>query len=254
MFILNNLKTNPNIEWSEKVGPFQICEYKQDRSVDVGMASQEYYASKMNIRKRQVLCEVHRGQGVVLQAGAMQWMAGNVNATTGVKGVGDFFGKMIGGSVTGEAGIKPEYEGEGMIMSEPTYRFLLLVDVSKWGSGIVLEDGMFLACESSLQRKVISRRSLSSAVAGNEGLFNLCLSGQGAAVLESKYPYDELIEVQLQNDVLKIDGSMAVAWSADLEFTVERAGKSLLGSAASQEGLVNVFRGTGKVLMAPLAG
>ncbi|EOS59843.1 hypothetical protein C815_02005 [Firmicutes bacterium M10-2] len=254
MFILNNLKTNPNIEWSEKVGPFQICEYKQDRSVDVGMASQEYYASKMNIRKRQVLCEIRKGQGIVLQAGAMQWMLGNVSATTGVKGVGDFFGKMIGGSVTGEAGIKPEYEGEGMIMSEPTYRFLLLVDVSKWGSGIVLEDGMFLACESCLQRKVISRRSLSSAVAGNEGLFNLCLSGQGTAVLESKYPYDELIEVELQNDVLKIDGSMAVAWSADLEFTVERAGKSLLGSAASQEGLVNVFRGTGKVLMAPLAG
>ena len=37
-----------------------------------------------------------------------------------------------------------------------------------------------------------------------------------------------------------------------LNFTVERSGKSLIGSAASGEGLVNVYRGTGKVLMAPL--
>ena len=53
-------------------------------------------------------------------------------------------------------------------------------------------------------------------------------------------------------DDVKIDGSMAVAWSGGLEFTVERSGKSLLGSAVSGEGLVNVFRGTGKVLMAPV--
>ena len=45
---------------------------------------------------------------------------------------------------------------------------------------------------------------------------------------------------------------MAVAWSNTLQFTVERSGKTLLGSAASGEGLVNVYRGTGKVLLAPV--
>ena len=45
---------------------------------------------------------------------------------------------------------------------------------------------------------------------------------------------------------------MAIAWSGTLDFTVERSGKSLIGSAASGEGLVNVYRGTGKVLMAPV--
>ena len=30
------------------------------------------------------------------------------------------------------------------------------------------------------------------------------------------------------------------------------SGKSLIGSAASGEGLVNVYRGTGKVLLAPV--
>ena len=51
---------------------------------------------------------------------------------------------------------------------------------------------------------------------------------------------------------MKIDGNMAVAWSQSLEFTVERSGKTLIGSAASGEGLVNVYRGTGKVLLAPV--
>lgn len=43
----------------------------------------------------------------------------------------------------------------------------------------------------------------------------------------------------------------AIAWSNTLEFKVEKSGKSLIGSAVSDEGLVNVYRGTGKVLMAP---
>ena len=76
--------------------------------------------------------------------------------------------------------------------------------------------------------------------------------GAGVLCLESSCPKEELIEIELQNDVLKIDGNMAVAWSGSLEFTVERSGKSLIGSAASGEGLVNVYRGSGRVLLAPV--
>ena len=96
------------------------------------------------------------------------------------------------------------------------------------------------------------RSSFSSAVAGGEGLFNLSLNGAGVFCIEADCPREELIEVTLENDVLKIDGNYAVAWSAGLAFTVERSGKSLLGSAASGEGLVNVYCGTGKVLMMPV--
>jgi uncharacterized protein (AIM24 family) len=71
--------------------------------------------------------------------------------------------------------------------------------------------------------------------------------------VESPSPKEELIEIELNNDVLRVDGNMAIAWSGSLEFTVERSGKTLIGSAASGEGLVNVYRGTGKVLMSPVA-
>ena len=97
------------------------------------------------------------------------------------------------------------------------------------------------------------RSNFSSALGGGEGLFNLCLIGQGVAVLESDVPEEELIAIDLNNDTLKIDGNMAIAWSPSLQFTVERSGKSLIGSAASGEGLVNVYRGSGRVLMAPVS-
>ena len=138
-------------------------------------------------------------------------------------------------------------------MLEPTYKYLILLDAAEWGGGVVLDDGLFLACESSLQHKAVMRSNLSSAVAGGEGLFNLSLNGRGVFCVESDCPQEELIEITLQDDVLKIDGNYAIAWSKSLSFTVERSGKSLIGSAASGEGLVNVYRGTGKVLMMPTA-
>ncbi len=63
---------------------------------------------------------------------------------------------------------------------------------------------------------------------------------------------DELIEFELDNDMVRIDGNMAIAWSSSLQFTVERSSKSLMGSAVSGEGFVNVYRGSGKILMSPL--
>jgi len=253
MSSVSNFLDNNNVILMEELGPFQTIAYKTDLSVSPEDAAAEYFRSKMNIRKRQVVCDLSKANtGVTLQAGAMQWMLGDVQATTGIKGVGDLFGKAIRGKVTGESAIKPEYVGDGLLVLEPTYKHLILLNVAEWGGSITIEDGMFLACESSLQHKAVMRSNLSSAIAGNEGLFNLSLNGRGIVCLEANCPKEELIEITLDNDTLKVDGSFAVAWSTNLSFTVERSGKSLIGSAASGEGLVNVYRGTGKVLMMPL--
>ena len=252
MYQISNFTDNDDVKVIDSLGPFSVVEYQRDLSVSPASAATAYFSSAMNVRRRQVLCDLSKAQ-ITLQAGAMQWTVGNVNATTGVKGVGDLFGKALRGGVTGESAIKPEYTGDGLLVLEPTYKHILLVDLADWNGSIVLDDGLFLACDSRLKHKAVMRSNLSSAVAGGEGLFNLGISGEGVICLESPCPKEELIEITLQNDVLKIDGNMAIAWSGSLDFTVERSGKTLLGSAASGEGLVNVYRGTGKVLMAPVA-
>lgn len=253
MYQVKNFMDNDDVKTLDQKGPFSVIEYQRDLSVTPGSAINAYYCAQMNVRKRQLVCDMSRSAGVTVQAGAMQWMLGDVNATTGVKGMGDLLSKAVRGKASGESVIKPEYTGSGILVLEPTYKHLILLDASDWNGAVVLDDGLFLACDSSLQHKAVMRSNVSSALAGGEGLFNLSLNGRGIFCIESDCPMEELIEITLQDDVLKVDGNYAIAWSASLNFTVERSGKSLIGSAASGEGLVNVYRGTGKVLMMPTA-
>lgn len=251
MYTIKNFLENDDVKVLDRLGAFSIIEYQRDLSVTPATAMIAYYSSQMNVKKRQLLCDLSVSN-IVTQSGAMQWTVGNVNATTGLKGVSDLFGKAVRGKVTGESAIKPEYTGDGKLILEPTNKYLVLLDTSEWNGSVILEDGLFLACEASLQHKAVMRSNVSSAMLGGEGLFSLSLQGKGVFCIESYCPKEELIMIELENDVLKIDGNMAIAWSGTLDFTVERSGKTLIGSAASGEGLVNVYRGTGKVLMCPL--
>ena len=241
MYIINNLTNETSHIITERKGILSIVEHAMDYSVAPDNAMNEYFMSQMNVKRRQVIAQLDGKVGLVLQSGSMQWLAGNVQATTGVKGVGDFIGKVVRNQVTKESAIKPEYVGNGILVTEPTFKYLLLESVGDWAGGLVMEDGMFLACESTVKQEIQVRSSFSSALVGNEGLFNLKLAGTGACVMESNVPRSELVEVLIDNDVLKIDGSFAICWSGSLGFTVERSGKTLLGSAASGEGLVNVY-------------
>lgn len=249
--VVNNLTDNPNIVKTESGGCFDIYEYQKDLSVSPSSAITAYFMNEMNCKKRQVLCNLN-GNSVRTQAGAMQWMAGKVTMDSNIKGAGDFLGKAWKNLGTGESISKPIYTGHGYVMLEPTYRHILLEDVSTWGEGMVIEDGMFLACDTTVQSDWVSRTNASSMLAGGEGWINHCLSGQGYAVLESSVPREEIVEIVLNNDEVKIDGNMAIAWSKTLSFSVEKSSKSLLGSWISKEGLVNVYRGTGKIWMAPV--
>ena len=250
---IKNLENNER-KYVSSLGNFHVLEYQSDASVAPENARNEYFMSKMGVRRRQIVIELNGKESAIIQAGSMQWMAGHVKATTGIKGVGDFVGKMVKGAITKETAVKPEYVGNGILVLEPTYKYLILVDVGSWGEkGMTIEDGIFYACSGTVKNKLTARTTISSTVLGKEGFFNLSLVGEGVAALESNVPYEELIEVELDNDELKIDGNLAVCWSSGLEFTVERSTKTLVGSAVSGEGLVNVYRGTGKVLMSPVA-
>lgn len=251
MIKIKNLFENDNIRVLEERGNVKILEYIKDLSIRPENAVAAYYASEMNVRKRQALITLN-DNAFTISSGAMQWMAGNVKAAADVKGIGDFLKKSVKGAVTKESAVKPRYEGSGYLMLEPTYQYLFIIEVGEWEGGIMLEDGLFLACDSALQQKVVSRSNFSSAALGNEGLFNLTLKGEGLAVLESPVPREELLDIELHDDEIRIDGNYAIAWSSTLDFRVEKSTKSLIGSAVSGEGLVNVYRGTGRILMAPV--
>ena len=105
MFNIQNYMDNDDIKIVKEKGAFRVLEYQRDLSVTPGTAATAYFSSMMNVRKRQVVCNLPEC-GVTLQAGAMQWMVGNVQMTTGVQGVGDLVGKAFRGKASGESAIK----------------------------------------------------------------------------------------------------------------------------------------------------
>lgn len=235
-------------------GMFRVIEHQKDLSVSNLSAQNAYFASQMNVRLRQVEIRLDGTKTVKTQAGAMQMIVGGVEMATGVTSAKGFLGSMVKAAVTNETAVKPEYSGVGQVILEPTYKHIILQDVSQWSGGLVIEDGMFLASEGSVAHAVVQNtQDLGTALLSGEGLYNLSFTGSGVVALESYVPLEELVEYELDNDVLKVDGSMAVCWSGSLKFTVEKTTKSLLGSLASGEGLVNVYRGTGKVWVSPVA-
>ena len=84
MYQLSNFIDNDDIRTLAQLGPFQVIEYQRDLSVSPDSAQTAYFSSVMHVRRRQVLCDLKQAN-ITLQAGAMQWSVGNVNATTGVK-------------------------------------------------------------------------------------------------------------------------------------------------------------------------
>ena len=248
--------TGDNRKVIAEMGKFRVIEHQKDLSVSRYSAESEYFNSQMGVKLRQVEITLNGDSGVKTQSGAMQMMLGNISMETGVKSAKGFLGSMVKAAVTSESAVKPEYTGNGQLILEPTYKHIILQDVAEWGpAGLVIEDGMFLASDNSVQHNVVENTdSLGSALLSGEGLYNLCFTGSGVVALESYVPMEELIVIKLEDDVLKVDGNMAVCWSGSLKFDVEKATKGILGSIASGEGLVNVYRGTGKVWVSPVAG
>ena len=140
MYQIKNFTTNDDIKVLDEKGCFQVIEYQQDLSVTPDSAATAYFSAQMNVRRRQLVCDLSKAP-VTIQAGAMQWMLGNVNATTGIKGVGDMATKLLRGKASGESAIKPEYTGDGLLVLEPTFKHLLLLDAEDWGGSVVLGAG-----------------------------------------------------------------------------------------------------------------
>lgn len=216
-------------------------------STNTRTAQDLYFMQRQNIRARQAALYLTNDK-VTVESGAMSYFQGPLEMVSGLT-AGNALGRMFSGAVTGEKMARPEYRGSGMLVLEPSFRHFLLLQLDN--ESIVVDRGMFFAAQGGVQVRSIMQKNVSSAIGGGEGLFQIGLSGTGLVVLESPVPSCEIDIIELEKDVLRVDGNFTLLRSDSLEFTVERSAKTLLGSAASGEGLVNVYRGTGSVWLAP---
>jgi len=211
-------------------------------------AAQLYFIEKANIKLRSVKITVDNSS-IVLEPGALHYSKGDFEIKSNAGGVAGFGKKLFTSAVTGENIYKPVYKGTGEIYLEPTFGHFALIELEN--EEIVVDDGVFYACESTIDVGVSRMKNLSSAVLGNEGLFQVKLSGTGIVLLEIPVPSEEIEEFELNNETLKVDGNFVILRDESIEFTVQKATKNFFSSATSGEGFLNVYKGKGKVWLLP---
>lgn len=177
------------------------------------------------------------------EAGAMYYMQGNLQIESKMPSAGGLLKSMV----TKETAFKPTISGTGTVYLEPSFGEFTIMDLRNetW----ILDKGAYYASEMGIEVGLWTNKAISGLFSG-EGFFQTQVSGTGKVIVVSNGPLEE---INLVNDRLVVDGSFAVARTAGIEFTVNKATKGLFSSWTSGEGIVNTFTGTGKVLIAPAA-
>ncbi|GKX68897.1 AIM24 family protein [Inconstantimicrobium mannanitabidum] len=228
---------------------FQILEYDQlNGSKNVDLAVQLNFMRESGVKLKQVRI-ILDDSSVRLESGALSYLKGDIEIHNKIGGPLGLGKKFLTSKVTGETMFKPTYSGTGEIFLEPSFGHYALIELED--DEIVVDDGLFYACEESVEVGAAMQKSISSMLLGNEGVFQTRLTGSGIVVLELPVPETEIFKCKLNKDVLKVDGNFAILRTGDIEFTVEKASKSIVGTATSGEGFLNVYRGTGEVWLVP---
>lgn len=218
-------------------------------SNDPRTAQSVYFANRTGLMLKQLRLTLKRSEAVV-EAGALHYMKGHIdlqNPSGGVGGIGKaMFRKML----TNESAFIPRYRGTGQIYLEPSFGDYLIYTL-KNNEELIADRGLFYCAESSLDVGIAMQKNVSSALLGGEGLFQTQVRGNGIAVFELPVPASEVRCIQLNNETLKVDGNFALMRSGKIEFSVEKSSKGLFGTLSSGEGLLQTFRGTGRVWIAP---
>ncbi|MDD2370660.1 MAG: TIGR00266 family protein [Firmicutes bacterium] len=108
-----------------------------------------------------------------------------------------------------------------------------------------LNDGVFLACDKTVEYSM-KRQSMGKAVfGGTGGLFVMETSGVGSMIISS---YGEIEEIELDgSNKFIVDNRHVLAWETSLDYEIKVA--SGIFGFSTGEGLVNEFKGKGKILI-----
>ena len=228
---------------------FQILEYENlDGATDVETAFGLNIIRQSGIKLKQIRI-ILDNSSVKLEPGSLSYMKGNIEIKNKSGGILGFGKKIISSKLMGETAFKPTYSGTGEIFLEPSFGHFALIELED--DEIIVSDNMFYACEEGIEVNAAMQKNVSSAFLGNEGLYQTRIEGNGIVALKVPVPESEIFKCILINDTLKVDGNFAILRTGNIEFSVEKSSKSIVGTALSGEGMVNVYRGTGEVWLIP---
>lgn len=216
-------------------------------SSDVRSAERLFFATQTGLKLKMVRIILRNGH-IRTEPGSLYFMKGHLEmkASTG----GGLLKGLSRKLMSGETFFVNEIHGAGEIWLEPTFGHFLLVKVEK-SHGIIVDKGLFYAGTSNLNISAKMQKTISSGAFGGEGWFQTSIDGSGIAVIFSHVPRNEIVEVDLNNEKLSVDGNFAMVRTSGVEFSTQLSSSGLLSTSVSGEGLLQTFTGTGKVWLAP---
>lgn len=228
---------------------FQILEYENlNGAIDVETALGLNIIRQSGIKLKQIRIILEESS-VKLESGSLSYMKGNIEIKNKSGGLLGFGKKIISSKLIGETAFKPTYIGTGEIFLEPSFGHFALIELED--DEIIVSENMFYACEDGIEVNATMQKNVSAAFLGNEGFYQARIQGSGIVALKVPVPESEIFKCILINDTLKVDGNLAILRTGNIEFSVEKSSKSIVGTALSGEGMVNVYRGTGEVWLIP---
>ncbi len=183
------------------------------------------------------------GDTVRAESGALHYFLGNIE----VQSKSPTAGGVLSGMLTGEKIFKPVYTGHGEVfLGPPNFGeyVVLKLDNESW----VLDQGAYVCSDADISVGAHRNKAM-SALMGGEGFYQTLVKGTGTVVIQAP---GQVERVALQGQRLAVDGRFAVARTASVDFRVQRATRSVIGTVTSGEGLLNIYQGQGTVLLCPV--
>lgn len=245
-----NIKLIEQYDFSKYGLRVEIMEYQELLgSTNIYEAQYLWFMKEVNIKCRQIAIYI-LNSGAKIEAGAMSYFQGPLEATSGLDSLNKIAKQFLTSKFTKEKFAMPEYKGSGILVLEPSFKHFITLELEQ-GESIICDKGMFYAASLGVEIQPCFAGGVSGSLLGGEGILQQMITGPGMVILESPVPMCEINQVKLNNDILRVDGNFALLRSTQITMNVETVTQNVIGSAISGEGLVNVYRGTGEVWLAP---
>ena len=190
--------------------------------------------------------QLEKGESIRIEPGGMVYKDSCINLEGKVNGgLFSAIGKAFFGGESFFTSLATAKSPGRIAVAPKGFGNIKILNVSS-GNQWFINDGAFLACNTSVDySSTRQKRILNSILGGTGGFFILKSKGEGELLVNG---FGDLIEIELDgNNPFQIDNGHVVCWQESLDYRLEIA--SGLFGFKTGEGLLNTFRGKGKVII-----
>lgn len=205
--------------------------------------------------------ELDPGETVIAEAGAMNYMEDGIafeaKMGDGSQPESGFFGKIMNAGqrvLTGESIFLTHFTNQGSVKKRVAFAApypgkIIPIDMTKVNGELMCQKDAFLCAALGTEIGIAFNKRLGTGFFGGEGFIMQRLRGDGRAFVHAG---GTVIKKKLNNETLRVDTGCLVAFTAGIDYDIQRAG-SLKSMFFGGEGLfLATLRGTGVVLLQSL--